>query len=308
MADRYPLIVDIADGNKIKELPAEDNLNLQNSSLVNADSVQAGTVEAIEINVNGKILDSENIAFTNNYEQLINKPFIVEKYSDLESSSLPTIPSSLDELNDVDDTSPNDGQTLVFNSITGRYEPKNIDDQFDISNNSINDLVDVVLSGNLNNRYLKNINGAWRPAFIQWNEIQNRPLQNSRFENDSGYLTTTTLNSYITTDATITYQNGSLSVSPNSITTAQLDVSSTGNVGDSLQSTGDGSFVWRNNYIEQETEPVNPLPGDEWLETVNKIYYKFLGGYWIPIVQYNVIQTENGVEINTESGDAIDFG
>jgi len=32
-----------------------------------------------------------------------------------------------------------------------------------------------------------------------------------------------------------------------------------------------------------------------------------MGGHWIPIVQYDVIETESGTEINTESGDAIDF-
>lgn len=306
MADRYPLIVDINDGNKIKELPAADNLNLQNSGLINADSIQTATLDTTEIYLNGNLLDESNIAFTEDYNQLNNKPDL-SIY--VKQENLPVIPTSLQDLqDDVANINPQNGQTLVFDAITGKYQPENIEDRFDITNYSIGGLQDVVLSGNLNNRYLKNINGAWQPSLITWAEIQNRPLQNSRFENDSGYLNPTTLDSYITTDNTITYANGTISVSSSSITTDQISVSGTGTIGDSLQSAGNGSFVWRNPYVEQETEPANPLPGDEWLETVNNIYYKYMGGHWIPIVQYNVIETENGVEINTESGDAIDFG
>ena len=44
MADRIPLIVDTSDGNKIKELPVGDNLDLSNSSLVNVTSVTATSV------------------------------------------------------------------------------------------------------------------------------------------------------------------------------------------------------------------------------------------------------------------------
>ena len=39
MADRYPLIFDSSD-NKFKELPSGDNLNLNNSSIVNVPSIE----------------------------------------------------------------------------------------------------------------------------------------------------------------------------------------------------------------------------------------------------------------------------
>ena len=47
MATRYPLVVDTTDGNKIKELPVGDNLDLTNSSLLNATSVQTQTLSNV---------------------------------------------------------------------------------------------------------------------------------------------------------------------------------------------------------------------------------------------------------------------
>jgi len=312
MADRFPLIVDISDGNKIKELPSGDNLNLENSGIVKADSIQTGTVDTVALQVDGRTLNE--IAFTGDYDDLIaNVPSgFSGSWDDL--TDIPellrknNLPISIRQLGGVSEAEPQNGQALIYDSEEGEFVPGNIDDQFDLTNNSISDLNDVVITGNTTNKYLKFENGAWRPAFVKWGEIVNRPQKNSRFDNDSGYLNPTSLDAYISTDSTITYQNGAISVTDNSITSAHLDVTDTGEVGDSLQSTGEGGFVWRNPYVEQALEPNNPLPGDEWLETDNNIYYKYLGGHWIPIVQYDVIETEDGVEINTESGDAIDFG
>ena len=41
MADRIPLIVDTADGNKLKELPIGDNLNLTGSGVIGAGNIAA---------------------------------------------------------------------------------------------------------------------------------------------------------------------------------------------------------------------------------------------------------------------------
>ena len=71
MADRIPLIVDTSDGNKIKELPVGDNLDLSNSSLVNVTSVTATSV-----NVGGNL-------FTGSYADLTNTPTIPTDISDL---------------------------------------------------------------------------------------------------------------------------------------------------------------------------------------------------------------------------------
>ena len=44
MATRYPLVLDTADNNKIKELPNGDNLNLSGNNIVNAVNINASGV------------------------------------------------------------------------------------------------------------------------------------------------------------------------------------------------------------------------------------------------------------------------
>lgn len=54
MANRFPLILDTTDGNKIKELPDGDNLDLTNSSITNVNDItSAGTIRAQELLVRG---------------------------------------------------------------------------------------------------------------------------------------------------------------------------------------------------------------------------------------------------------------
>ena len=57
MANRYPLIIDTTDGNKIKELPAGDNLYLRNNSIEDVQNINAlGTINAAVIRVGGEAL------------------------------------------------------------------------------------------------------------------------------------------------------------------------------------------------------------------------------------------------------------
>ena len=57
MANRFPLVIDTTDGNKLKELPAGDNLDLRESSIVRVQDVDAlGTINAADITVNGNRL------------------------------------------------------------------------------------------------------------------------------------------------------------------------------------------------------------------------------------------------------------
>jgi len=116
MANRYPLIFDATDGNKIKELPSGDNLNLQNSSIVNAVDIQASgtlsvntlTAETITglatVATSGNYNDLVNKppAFDGDYDSLSNKPIIFSgSYSDL--SDKPIIATKLSQL--INDTS-----------------------------------------------------------------------------------------------------------------------------------------------------------------------------------------------------------
>ena len=61
MANRFPLVIDTTDGNKLKELPAGDNLDLRESSIVRVQDVDAlGTINAADITVNGNRLVAQN--------------------------------------------------------------------------------------------------------------------------------------------------------------------------------------------------------------------------------------------------------
>jgi hypothetical protein len=62
MTNRFPLIIDTQDGNKIKELPDGDNLNLQGSSILNVENIQStGTIDAAAIRISGQALQSQSI-------------------------------------------------------------------------------------------------------------------------------------------------------------------------------------------------------------------------------------------------------
>ena len=61
MANRYPLILDTTDSNKIKELQTGDNLNLADNSIVGVQNITAlGTIEAAVITVQGNRLVAQN--------------------------------------------------------------------------------------------------------------------------------------------------------------------------------------------------------------------------------------------------------
>lgn len=71
MANRIPLILDIQDENRIKELPIGDNLNLSGSSIVNVTNLDVeGNLNAPNIRVN--------------WDNIINKPSIPEVLLDLQ--------------------------------------------------------------------------------------------------------------------------------------------------------------------------------------------------------------------------------
>jgi len=78
MANRYPLIVDTTDGNKIKELPSGDALQLTNSSIIGVTDVTAsgtiagGVLSAASIMKGGTEL--ANLAITAAWSDVVGKP------------------------------------------------------------------------------------------------------------------------------------------------------------------------------------------------------------------------------------------
>lgn len=204
MANRFPLIIDTDDGNKFKELPVGDNLNLQGSGIVNASSIQVqGNLDVLSLTVNQQNLST--VAVTGDYNDLDNVPVAFSgNYNDL--SNKPIIPTQTKNLTDVSLTDPTDGQILVFNSASGTFEPQD-QSAIDLSASSINDLQDVITTGTTDLKYLKYTAGAWRPGNINYSEILNKPTNVSSFVNDSGYLDATVFaaENEITNEATNIY-------------------------------------------------------------------------------------------------------
>jgi hypothetical protein len=61
MADRFPLILDVTDNNKIKEIPEGDNLNLRDVAITNVAGVASlGTVSAATVEIDGTTVTPEN--------------------------------------------------------------------------------------------------------------------------------------------------------------------------------------------------------------------------------------------------------
>lgn len=189
MTNRIPLIVDIEDGNKIKELPAGDGLNLEGSALLNATSIATtGAITAASINVGGAALAT--IATTANYDDLTNTPILFSgDYNDLQNK--PFIPLRTNDLQNVSSATPAEGEALLWNSINNQWEPESIVTALNAVTN-IQDLQNVIISGAADNKYLKYYSGAWRAANVTYAEVQNTPTNVSQFVNDAGYITSET--------------------------------------------------------------------------------------------------------------------
>jgi hypothetical protein len=85
MANRFPLIVDTSDSNKIKEIPSGDNLQLSGNNIVGVVSITgSGTLNieniiATNITKGGAPLAS--VATSGSYNDLINKPVNVSTFT-----------------------------------------------------------------------------------------------------------------------------------------------------------------------------------------------------------------------------------
>jgi len=63
MANRFPLVLDTTDNNKIKEIQAGDNLNLTDNSITGVQNITAlGTIDAADVRVNGNRLVAQAFA------------------------------------------------------------------------------------------------------------------------------------------------------------------------------------------------------------------------------------------------------
>lgn len=87
MANRYPLVVDTSDSNKIKEIPNGDNLLLTGNSITGVVNVTAsGAITASSLNVTGTITYNSNplatVASSGAYSDLIGAPGALSDLTD----------------------------------------------------------------------------------------------------------------------------------------------------------------------------------------------------------------------------------
>jgi hypothetical protein len=231
MTNRIPLIVDTTDGNKIKELPAGDNLDLTSSAITNATSITTtGTLTAAQVNVNGTNLAA--IATTGNYDDLDNTPLLFSgDYQDL--TNKPSIPVRTFELFDVLNVPAVQGDVLQWNALNTQWEPTSLAAQVDISEKNLNELQNVIISGDVENKFLKFYAGAWRAANVTYAEVQNTPTSLSDFINDAGFITNATDSQQLTYDgSTLSISNGNSVTLDNinaNITTTSIQ-STSGNI------------------------------------------------------------------------------
>ena len=86
MANRYPLVVDTTDGNKIKEIPNGDSLQLTGNSVVGAiditasGTIAAGILNATSIKKGGT--EIATVALTGAYSDLANRPTALSDLTD----------------------------------------------------------------------------------------------------------------------------------------------------------------------------------------------------------------------------------
>ena len=172
MANRYPLIVDTTDGNKLKEIPSGDNLQLTGNSIVGVTDVTAsGTVgaailSATSIRKGGS--EIATIAVTGAWTDVVGKPTALSQFTNDLNFLVPG--NNISVLN-------NDSAfltTVAFGDLTGK--PTTIAGY---------GITDVASSGQ----------GALAATAIQ-------PGNNvSRLFNDSGYLTVSDIqNGLVTID------------------------------------------------------------------------------------------------------------
>ena len=183
MANRFPLVLDTTDNNKIKEIQAGDNLNLADNSIVNVQNITAiGTIDAADIRVAGNRLVAQTFAdLTDTPASFISAPnYFVKVKAD--GTGLEYRP--LSDLGNIEI----DTITVDTGIVPSVNEFANIgSDDF-----KFNEIVAATLKGDLvsfNDEIVFNAT----TGLISYAALQGAPSFLSEFTDDVGYLRTTDL-------------------------------------------------------------------------------------------------------------------
>ena len=188
MANRYPLVIDTLDANKIKELQTGDNLNLADNSIVGVQNITAlGTIEAAVLTVNGNRVVAQTFA------QLSDTPGSFTGHADkfvavkADASGLEFRP--LSAFGDITTSGLNAGGNILP-TLTNTYSIGSSTSQF--ANVYAVDLVGNIRA--FNDDLIFNASTGKVP----YAAIQGAPTNVSEFTNDVGFATTAGINQYIT--------------------------------------------------------------------------------------------------------------
>ena len=187
MANRYPLILDTTDSNKIKELQTGDNLNLADNSIVGVQNITAlGTIEAAVITVQGNRLVAQN------FLQLSDTPNTftgnADKFVAVNAAGTGIEFRPLSAFGNIDVTSLD---------IAGNILPTT-DNAFNIGSTTAKfaNVYATDFVGNLKDNNDTLIFNA-TTGKIAYAAIQGAPTNVSEFVNDVGFATSAGINQYI---------------------------------------------------------------------------------------------------------------
>lgn len=164
MANRIPLVVDRDDGNKLKELPIGDNLNLTGSGIVGAGNIEATGLTIAGISYN---------PFSGSYNDLTDKPAVATT-----TDELPEGDSKLYFTNErVDDRVAailveGTGIDITYDDLNGRITITNTG-----GGEGGGSGIPTQLTGLATNQVLKwsGVDDAWVNGSVIWNEVVSKP-------------------------------------------------------------------------------------------------------------------------------------
>lgn len=169
MANRFPLIVDRDDGNRLKELPTGDNLDLTGSGIVNAGNISATGLTLAGVTYN---------PFSGDYNDLTNKPTIPDNTDNITEGTTnlfysaermaDDLASILVEGTNVDIVYNDDANTITINATGGGVGG---------GASSLDDLTDVNIGAPSTGQVLRyqGSTGAFINTSVQYSEVVGTP-------------------------------------------------------------------------------------------------------------------------------------
>lgn len=166
MANRIPLIVDVDDGNKLKELPIGDNLNLTGSGIIGAGNIAATSLTIAGVPYN---------PFSGAYDDLTGAPDIPVNTDDIVEGTKKYF--STERLQDgvADFLVAGTGIVLNYNDGTGELTITATGVGSGGGASALDGLTDVTLTAPSVDQVLKYNGTAWVNTVVEYNEITGTP-------------------------------------------------------------------------------------------------------------------------------------